>query len=287
MRKRQLAAWSVLCAAALTLLGGCTQLDTPEEVRRALMSIVLPPPDATAEPSPAQAIAVTSTSEISATTAISETDVIDTAAPTVVISPTTPLSQTTESAEVKVLTVGEVRARRPQPNKSPAEQAITTTAELSATSNISNTAMATATLPVSATVAANVTAPVDTADDIAESQPMVSIATDGSRLNVRSEPVADAPIVGKLSPDAVIEVLDSSADDQWLQVAFDEEGTQGWIAAQYTQPVEPVRTVNAQPTSAASQKSGDHPVAPIVLAPRGDLNYHNVCGDHCRIAHYE
>ncbi|MCB9156383.1 MAG: SH3 domain-containing protein [Caldilineaceae bacterium] len=323
MRKRQLAAWSVLFIVALMLLGGCTQLDSPEKVAHALMSIVLPPPDAEAEPSPTEAIALNQTTAISTTATPLEANVAETATPALVVSTTVPLAQTAvatvgaenaESAapdETEVLTVGELRTRQAttqQPLTETVEltdtQAISGAVSISSTLSMSDTlsvpsselvsdtesvtdtlsitgtvpvtsavpvtgtAMVAPTTSVSATVDVRTVGDVAATVALAKAQQLVTIVTDGSRLNVRSEAANDAAIVGKLTPDAVVEVLDSTADAAWLQVAFDEAGATGWIAAQFTQPVESESSVaNGQLVSAANSPSDDEPVAPIVLAP--------------------
>ncbi|MCB0085796.1 MAG: SH3 domain-containing protein, partial [Caldilineaceae bacterium] len=320
MRKRQLAAWSVLFIVALMLLGGCTQLDSPEKVAHALMSIVLPPPDATTEPSPTEAIALNQTTAISTTATPTEANVAQAATPTAVMSTTVQPVQTAVAtagteraesavpAETEVLTVGELRTRQ-----ATTQQPLTDTATLTGTEAISSavsisstlsmldtlsvssrelvadtesltdtlsitgtvsvtravavtgTAALTPTAAVSATVDVRTVGDVAATVALAKAKQMVTIVTDGSRLNVRSEAANDAAIVGKLTPDAVVEVLDSTADAAWLQVAFDEAGATGWIAAQFTQPVESESSVaNGQLVSAANSPSDDEPVAPIV-----------------------
>ncbi len=44
------------------------------------------------------------------------------------------------------------------------------------------------------------------------------VNTEDTRLNMRSEPRADAPIVAKLDPQTAVTILATSADGDWLQV---------------------------------------------------------------------
>ncbi len=58
------------------------------------------------------------------------------------------------------------------------------------------------------------------------------VNTEDTRLNMRSEPRADAPIVAKLDPQTAVTILATSADGDWLQVEVAGVGT-GWVAAEF------------------------------------------------------
>lgn len=279
----------------MLVAGCTQMLDSPEDVANALMSIVLPQADVTTEPSPNQNAQIDATAEISVTALVSNTgtageadgptplnnaetltntasaveaqpapitqtavvteEVVSSEAVTATaqLSQTLSLTETQPADEDSVLTVGQLRARQLVVSLPP-----TTTVVVTGTQPVSATTASTATLSLTSTLATSDTATVAINTERAEEAPapvLVTIVTDGSRLNVRSEPASDAPIVGKVPAEAVIEVLASTVDAQWFQVALDEEGAQGWIAAQFTQPVEPAPTV--------SPKEG----ATAVLAP--------------------
>lgn len=60
----------------------------------------------------------------------------------------------------------------------------------------------------------------------------VSGVAAGDMLNIRAEPSARAPILGKLAPDAInVEVTGHSADGAWAQINAGEGS--GWVATRY------------------------------------------------------
>ena len=61
--------------------------------------------------------------------------------------------------------------------------------------------------------------------------PQFRVTTD--RLNLRNGPGIDKAVITQLSANAVVEKLESSADDQWFRVKADKDGQsfEGWVAA--------------------------------------------------------
>ncbi len=69
----------------------------------------------------------------------------------------------------------------------------------------------------------------------AEAAPITAVvATDDTRLNVRSGPGADYDVVAKVNPGARFTALARSGDDAWVQLALPDtpEGS-GWVSAEY------------------------------------------------------
>lgn len=59
-------------------------------------------------------------------------------------------------------------------------------------------------------------------------------------LNVRAAPNATATIVGRLNKGAVVQILARTSDNAWWQIAFPDSANRAWIAAQYTQLLDPM-----------------------------------------------
>lgn len=64
------------------------------------------------------------------------------------------------------------------------------------------------------------------------------VQTDGTRLRVRSEPTADAEIVGYVYNGESYQVLETSADGLWVKIAGDNAANTdnpngGWVAAEF------------------------------------------------------
>jgi hypothetical protein len=67
---------------------------------------------------------------------------------------------------------------------------------------------------------------------------MAVVTTSGARLRVRSEPNADAQIVGYAYNGETYQVLALSPDGLWVQIAGSTEGmgenpNGGWVAAEF------------------------------------------------------
>ncbi len=106
---------------------------------------------------------------------------------------------------------------------------ITTTDSAPATTDITTTATVTASTDVTATDTTTATAP-------APGYALVS--TDGIRLRVRSEPSAEAEIVGYVYNGESYRVLDSSADGLWVLLAGAEQTPTdnpngGWVSVEF------------------------------------------------------
>ena len=90
--------------------------------------------------------------------------------------------------------------------------------------------------PVKDAVAAPVAETASTeAAPVADSAPVqATIRTDGSRLNVRSGPGADFPVVAKADNASSYPALAMSADEAWVQIEIaDAPDGLGWVSAQY------------------------------------------------------
>ena len=67
------------------------------------------------------------------------------------------------------------------------------------------------------------------------------VVTEGSRLRVRTEPTADAPIAGYVYPGESYRVLERTADGAWVRIAGAAPGVAsdnrdgGWVAAEFVQ----------------------------------------------------
>src|SRR2546425_1218522 len=66
--------------------------------------------------------------------------------------------------------------------------------------------------------------------------PQFRVTTD--RLNLRNGPGTDKAVITQLSANAVVEKLESSADDQWFRIKADKDGQsfEGWVAARFLAP---------------------------------------------------
>ncbi|OUC08081.1 hypothetical protein RY27_11140, partial [Litorilinea aerophila] len=76
------------------------------------------------------------------------------------------------------------------------------------------------------------------------------VATEDSRLNVRSGPGTDFAIVGKLDPGRVETITGSSEDGQWYRVQVDEVDGEAWIAAAYAAVTEATPAATEEPAAA-------------------------------------
>ncbi len=91
----------------------------------------------------------------------------------------------------------------------------------------SSTAPATA-APATETVATEAPADADSAAVLA------TVRTDGSRLNVRSGPGVDFPVVAKADHTSSYPALATSADEEWVQIEIaDAPDGSGWVSARY------------------------------------------------------
>lgn len=117
----------------------------------------------------------------------------------------------------------------------PATDTVTTTATVTTTDSVPVPTEITTTAPI--TTSADVTATgTTTATTPAPGYALVS--TDGIRLRVRSEPNADAEIVGYVYDGESYRVLDSSADGLWVLLAGAEQTPTdnpngGWVSAEF------------------------------------------------------
>ncbi|MFN8490250.1 MAG: SH3 domain-containing protein [Caldilineaceae bacterium] len=110
-------------------------------------------------------------------------------------------------------------------------QAVTETATTTATTEATATPALTGTATTTATAAVSVTIPTP-------GPGMAVINTAGPRLRVRSEPNADAPIVGYAYPGETYEVLGKSDDGLWVHIAGSTAGkgenpNGGWVSANF------------------------------------------------------
>ncbi len=110
-------------------------------------------------------------------------------------------------------------------------QAVTETATTTATTEATATPAMTATATTTATAAVSVTIPTP-------GPGMAVINTAGPRLRVRSEPNADAQIVGYAYPGETYEVLGKSDDGLWVHLAGSTAGkgenpNGGWVSANF------------------------------------------------------
>jgi hypothetical protein len=92
-------------------------------------------------------------------------------------------------------------------------------------------------------------APLPVATPLAEGPPATTapssatiftgtVASGGARLNVRSGPSTEYPIIAKALPGEVLSLAGRSADGGWLQIALGETsaaGDKGWVSAAYLQ----------------------------------------------------
>jgi len=80
-------------------------------------------------------------------------------------------------------------------------------------------------------------------------------------LNVRAAPSATATIVGRLNKGATVQILARTADNSWWQIAFPDVTNRAWIAAQYTQLLDPISAIpifgaaTAVPTRTATSQT--------------------------------
>ncbi|MEZ4706935.1 MAG: SH3 domain-containing protein, partial [Caldilineaceae bacterium] len=79
-------------------------------------------------------------------------------------------------------------------------------------------------------------APADT-----EGKFVASVAMNGSRLNIRSGPGTNSPIIGKALPDEQFIALARTADSAWVQIEVsDLPAGMGWVSAQFVELNEPI-----------------------------------------------
>jgi len=103
---------------------------------------------------------------------------------------------------------------------------------------VTDTASVTLTAEITTEVAADATTTI-TPTVIATPAPgFALIVTDGTRLRVRAEALTDAAIVGYVYNGESYQVLEVSADGQWVRIAGSTESvsdnpTGGWVAAQF------------------------------------------------------
>ena len=64
-----------------------------------------------------------------------------------------------------------------------------------------------------------------------------AIATDS--LRVRNGPGTTFQIIGSVNKSSTVQILARSADGEWWQIAFPDAQRRGWIAAQFTQLLDP------------------------------------------------
>lgn len=82
--------------------------------------------------------------------------------------------------------------------------------------------------PVSETVSTAATPVADSAPELA------TVRTDGSRLNVRSGPGVDFPVVAKADNASSYPALGKSADEAWVQIEIaDAPDGMGWVSARF------------------------------------------------------
>lgn len=87
--------------------------------------------------------------------------------------------------------------------------------------------------PATAAPAAEM-APTETASVTASAPVLATIRTDGSRLNVRSGPGADSPVVAKADNASSYPALATSADEAWVQIEIaDAPDGSGWVSARF------------------------------------------------------
>ena len=62
-------------------------------------------------------------------------------------------------------------------------------------------------------------------------------------LNVRAAPNTTASIVGRFIKGDTVQILARTADNTWWQIAFPDSANRAWIAAQYTQLLDPISAI--------------------------------------------
>jgi hypothetical protein len=81
-------------------------------------------------------------------------------------------------------------------------------------------------------------------------------ATALDALRVRSAPRADAAQIGSVNKGDIVQILARTPDNAWWQIAFPSLERRGWVAAQFTQlldPVDELPVVGASPTPTATR----------------------------------
>ncbi len=100
-------------------------------------------------------------------------------------------------------------------------------------------APASALAPTTAAPAAETVA-TEAAAETGSAPVLATVRTDGSRLNVRSGPGADFPVVAKADNASSYPALSKSADEAWVQVAIvGAPAGSGWVSARYVALIGP------------------------------------------------
>jgi hypothetical protein len=110
--------------------------------------------------------------------------------------------------------------------------------------------------------------------------PIAKVVLEGSRLNVRSGPDSNSPIIAKALPGEIFVILGRDASRKWLQLALpDVDGGFGWAAAEFLQtdatladlPVVDESTklpaYQEQPSNPGAQGAAPSTAASLVLLP--------------------
>ena len=105
----------------------------------------------------------------------------------------------------------------------------------------------------------------------ADGQPTAQVAMSGSRLNIRSGPNTQFPIIGKALPREIFVARGRNGDNSWIQIAVpDLDGGFGWVSTQLVVVSVPIAELpisletnnEAAPTSAAIAQQLVSSVAP-------------------------
>ena len=146
----------------------------------------------------------------------------------------------------------------------PTTQPVTTTA----TSEITATANLTDAVAITATAAATTTTPVTTtAPDDDDGRPTGRVAMTGSRLNIRSGPGTNYPIIGKALPNERYVILARNEASTWVQLEkSDLADGFGWVNVQF------IELSEALPTLPVSDETSSPPAptrapTPTATAP--------------------
>jgi len=93
------------------------------------------------------------------------------------------------------------------------------------------------------------------------------VTTDG--LRARSAPNTDAAIVGQFNKGDVVQILARTADNSWWQIAYPDAMNRAWIAAQYTQLLDPVSAIPifGAATTTPTRSATANPPSPRTSAP--------------------
>ena len=88
--------------------------------------------------------------------------------------------------------------------------------------------------PAASTASAAETASTQAPAEADSASVLATVRTDGSRLNVRSGPGADFPVVAKADNASSYPALSQSADGAWVQIEIaDAPDGAGWVSAQF------------------------------------------------------